>query len=223
MATPSVILASTSPRRQELFALLQIPFEVVAPQVSEAFSRHVAPVDQVQQLALEKAQSVAARFPAHPVLGGDTLLELDGEMIGKPQNAQEATVILRRLQGRVHRVHTGIALVHHHAHFSRTAVDTAIVQLKPLSDKEIARYVATELWRDKAGGYAIQNGDWLIEWIEGDYLTIVGFPLRLVVCLLRSCGIPLPHPLSHILKKIPYSNQSRFQPHRENDFRQDSS
>lgn len=182
------ILASQSPRRRKLLAQLGLPFEVHPSHVDENAINHHSPAQLVQQLALEKARVVAARFPEALTLGADTLVVLDGEVLNKPADAAEARTMLRRLSGRTHTVYTGIALVHPASQRQITDYEATQVTFASLTDAEINAYVATGSPLDKAGAYGIQDdyGAVFIRRIEGDYYNIVGLPLHRLYHMLRS-------------------------------------
>ena len=121
----SVILASTSPRRRELLALLGITFEIIPPAAEEIPSPGLSPLEQAKQFALDKALSIARRHPDDLVLGSDTVIEIDGTLVGKPQDLDDAGTMLRQLRGRSHHVHTAIALIHEAAYVTVVHVETA--------------------------------------------------------------------------------------------------
>jgi len=174
------ILASASPRRETLLSRLGMPFLVDPSQVDEHHDEGLTPDGLVRRLALEKASEVARRHPAALVLGADTVVVLDGRVLGKPSGDAEAASMLRRLSGRTHEVFSGIALVHPPSGRHLVAHSVTEVTFASLSDREIERYVATGSPLDKAGAYGIQDdaGAWYIEGIRGDYYTVVGLPLR---------------------------------------------
>lgn len=206
-----IILASTSPRRTELFQLLQVPFVVIPPDFSEAVRLGPSPPDQAKAFALAKARSCALRFPDRLVIGSDTLIEVEGEMLGKPGSPAEAERMLRRLAGRSHLIHTAVALVGLTAGVEAQAVETVRVWMKALQDRDLTSYIATGEGLGKAGGYAIQGGGGaLIERIAGDYPAAVGLPLRIVADLLRRHGVNLPVSVEDLYRKKPYPNWSRF-------------
>ena len=207
----SVILASTSPRRRELLALLGIGFDVIPPTVEEVPSPGLSPPDQAKRFALDKALSIARRHPDDLVLGSDTVIEIDGMLLGKPQDLEQAEIMLRQLQGRVHQVHTGVALIHHTEHTTLVQVETAHVRMKPCHDEELLGYLRTEESLGKAGAYSIQGeGAQLIEKIEGDYPTIVGLPLWQTASLLKQRGVVLPKSVEEIYRLKPYANWKEF-------------
>ena len=207
----SVILASTSPRRRELLALLGIAFEVVPPAAEEIPSPGLPPREQAKQFALDKARSIARRHQNDLVLGSDTVIEIDGTLVGKPQDLDDAETMLRQLRGRSHHVHTAIALIHEAAHVTVVRVETALVRMTPFTDRELARYLETEESLGKAGAYSIPGeGARFIEKIERDYPTIVGLPLRQTADLLEQQGVVLPTPVEEIYRLKPYANWKAF-------------
>ncbi len=207
----SIILASTSPRRRELLALLGIAFEVVPPTVEEIPSPGLLPREQVKQFAFDKARSIASRHPDDLVLGSDTVIEIDGTLVGKPRDLDDAATMLRQLRGRTHQVHTGIALIHEADYVTVVRVETALVRMTAFTDRELRRYLETKESLGKAGAYSIQGeGARFIETIEGDYPTIVGLPLRLTADLLEQRDVVLPTPVEEIYRLKPYANWEAF-------------
>lgn len=206
-----LILASTSPRRKELLALLQVPFEIVAPMCTERASENVAHGELVQYLARAKAQSCASRFPDALVLGSDTLIFVDGETLGKPVNAEDARAMLVRLKGRPHVVSTAVALLRESDSFREMALETTRVWMRDLSEADIEDYLRTSEGLGKAGAYAIQGaGGHLIDRIEGDFTAVVGLPLRQVGRLLQLGGVEIPVDVATLYREKPYPNWSRF-------------
>ena len=206
-----LILASTSPRRKELLGLLQVPFSVIEPDGEEEGKDFLSTQQMVQELALQKAQSVAPRFPEALVLGGDTLIEIGSARLGKPRDLNEAANMLRQLSGRMHQVHSGIALVCQARKMKLTAVETVRVYMKELSESEIQAYLATGESLGKAGAYCIQErGADLIAEISGDYPTVVGLPLKKVAILLEKQGVDLPIKMEEIYRKKPYPKWKEF-------------
>lgn len=206
-----LILASTSPRRRELLALLGIPFEIVAPDFEEVPQPGWRPRQQVEHFAREKARSIAIARPTVLVLGSDTVIEFDGQMLGKPVDLADARAMLTRLAGRPHYVHTAVALCRQIPHHEAVAIETATVQMKAYDEAAIERYLATQEPMGKAGAYSIQGvGGELIETICGDFLGIVGLPLRAVATLLASAGVRVPVDVDGLYQDKPYPNWSRF-------------
>jgi septum formation protein len=191
-----IILASGSPRRQELLGRVRIPFKAFPPNIEEEFD-HIAEVaERVRQIALKKIETVAAGFTQGAprwVLGLDTLVELDGQAFGKPGGEQEAAEMLRRLSGRVHRVHTGIGLLpSREAPVDLRCVATE-VKFATLSEEELQGYLDAGEWAGAAGAYRIQErGGFFVEWIRGSYSNVVGLPLETFYGMLKHNGYELP-------------------------------
>lgn len=208
-----IILASTSPRRKDLFELLQIPFEVIEPAYRERLCRALPPDQQARLFAEAKARSCADRFPDSLVIGSDTLIAVDGDVLGKPVDRVEARIMLRRLRGREHLIYTAVALVQKTTGVQDVVVETVRVWMKPLTDDEVEGYLQTGEGIGKAGAYAIQgSGGRLIEKIEGDYPAAVGLPLRRVALLLQQRGVRLPIDVEMLYWTKPYPNWERFSP-----------
>ena len=206
-----LILASTSPRRHELLALLGIPFDVQSPSFEERLEPDRAASEQVQDFAQGKARSVAQQRPEAVVLGSDTVIELNHEVLGKPADLAEARSMLRCLAGRDHRVLTSVALVCLARAIDQVALSVAVVRMKPYDERAHEDYLATRESLGKAGAYSIQGvGGDLIESIDGDFLTVVGLPLRLVARLLAQVGISLPVDLEALYAMKAYPNWTRF-------------
>jgi septum formation protein len=173
-----LVLASQSPRRREILTAAGIEFVVRPANVMEVRTPGESPDHYVRRVALDKALAVP-RDHTEVVLGADTEVVIDGEVLGKPKDASDAVRMLRLLAGREHDVLTGVCLVNK----ERRIVDSACtrVQFLPMTDREIADYVASGEPMDKAGGYAIQGlASKFISRIEGDYFNVVGLPIALV-------------------------------------------
>ena len=206
-----LVLASTSPRRRELLALLNIAFDVRPPLCKELMVPHRSAGDLVAEFARAKADSVGSQDPEALVLASDTLIELDDVALGKPRDLAEARLMLRHLAGRSHRVMTAVTVACRARHFERTDVSTARVWMKPFDVHAHERYLATEDSLGKAGAYSIQGpGAELIERLEGDFTTVVGFPLRIVARLLAQGGMAVSIDLDSVYVRKPYGNWSRF-------------
>jgi septum formation protein len=206
-----LILASTSPRRHELLALLGIPFEARSPSFEERLVPGRPAIEQVQSFAQGKARSVARHEPEAIVLGSDTVIELDHDVLGKPTDLAEARAMLRRLAGRDHQVRTAIALVCSARAIDVVALSTAVVRMKPFDERVQEHYLATGESLGKAGAYSIQGeGGDLIDSIDGDFPTVVGLPLRLVARLLMQAGVSVPVDLDELYATKPYANWARF-------------
>ena len=184
-----LILASSSPRRREILALLGLSFEVISSGIEERFQPGRSPADEAVYWAVQKARAVHRLYPAAIVIGSDTVIDLDGKSIGKPVNEDSAVRILSLLAGRTHTVVTAVAVVLLDGK-ERIAVETTKVRMRPASRDVLVQYAATGEPLDKAGAYSLQEeGRKLIESLEGDYLSAVGLPLRAVAGLLREAGI----------------------------------
>jgi len=206
-----LVLASTSPRRRELLALLGLSFEVCSPTFEEYPIASLSPLEQVTRFALGKARSVAQERPHDLVLGSDTVIESDGRLLGKPLDLADARSMLTSLAGRPHRVHTAVALCSQVKGIESVEVATAMVHMKADIDRAIERYLATQEPLGKAGAYSIQGaGGELIERIEGDYTAVVGLPVKVVARLLLSAGFPVPQDVDALYRRKPYPNWSRF-------------
>jgi len=181
--TASFVLASASPRRQDLLAAAGYRFTVETADVDETPLAGEAAAAYVARLAEAKARAVLARCPGALVLGADTTVVVDGAILAKPADADDAARMLGRLQGRAHDVLTGVALVS--ATWSRVAVAATTVWFAPMTSAEIATYVASGEPMDKAGAYAVQGraARWVSR-IEGSYSNVVGIPVALVHRLL---------------------------------------
>ena len=188
-----LILASASPRRRELLTQVGVSFVIEVSDVEEVLDDTLSPELQVQSLALQKAQTVAAQHKDGLVLGADTVVVDAGSLLGKPQNTEEAAEMLRSLSGKWHQVMTAVALVDaNDTKHEWTSVEITNVKFRDLTEDDIAAYVATGESMDKAGAYGIQGyGALLVERIEGCYNNVVGLPLQLVAKGLRNWGINL--------------------------------
>lgn len=183
-----LILASQSPRRRRLLERLGLDFTVQVSPAEEVIPPDAIPATVVQDLAREKAEPVANAHPAALILAADTVVAIDGQILGKPATRAEAVRTLQQLSGATHTVYTGIALVHRHTDRAVTAVEATGVTVGDLDLDEIEAYVATDSPMDKAGSYGIQD-DWgalFVDGIQGDYYNVVGLPLRRLYVVLRT-------------------------------------
>lgn len=201
-----LVLASASPRRQELLRNAGIRFTVQPADIDETPLAGERPRDCAERLAREKARAVFRNHPRNHVLGADTIVVVDGMILGKPTDANDAMRMLRLLSGRTHAVITGVCLVGPIASrqelrtengelrtgFERSASETTYVTMSKISDDEIRDYVASGEPMDKAGAYAIQGmaSRWIPR-IEGDYSNVVGLPVPLVYTMLREQGLKI--------------------------------
>lgn len=178
-----LILASASPRRKELLAGMGLPFSVCPCEVDETVAPGIPPKEAVVLLSRRKAEAAAAAHPGAVILASDTLVEIDDVPLGKPRDEGEALQTLLRLSGRVHGVHTGVAVICDGKIVAER--DTTRVWMRPFDEEEARAYVATGEPMDKAGAYGIQGlGGRLVDHIEGAYDTVVGLPTCLVDRLL---------------------------------------
>jgi septum formation protein len=181
-----VILASGSPRRRELLAFVIPKFDVIPSDIEETASG--SPKQQVEKLALDKAEDIARQFPDALVIGADTLVAVDGHVLGKPQDAADAAAMLRLLSGRTHSVYTGVAVIS--GGIARTAAEATRVTFCPMTEDEIREYIATGEPMDKAGAYGIQGyGGKYISGIEGCFFNVMGLPISRLYTILKEPGL----------------------------------
>jgi septum formation protein len=213
-----LVLASASPRRQELLRNAGIPFIVEPAEVDETPHAGESPQDCAERLARDKALAVARTRPQDHILGADTVVAVDDVILGKPLDAEDAARMLRLLSGRTHTVITGVCLVSPLANYEstvsgrtqaasrspriqsrergtenwdvRTASESTLVTMDPLTQEDIRNYISTGEPMDKAGAYAIQGlaSRWIPR-IQGDYSNVVGLPVALVCSMLRQAGV----------------------------------
>lgn len=186
----TVILASQSPRRKELLNQMGVAFEVVPSTYDEQLDDSRTPQEVAQELALGKALEVAERYPDKVVIGSDTIVEVEGRQLEKPLDAEDARKILTLLSGKPNNVITAIAVVCMGTDVRLIASDTTEVHFKPYDEAAIEAYIATGDPFDKAGAYGIQSGAApLIDYIKGEYDTVVGLPTHILSELLKEVGI----------------------------------
>jgi len=206
-----LILASSSPRRREILALLGLPFETIAPDFEETLSSHCPAEAEVLDLALGKTLSVAKNNPESIVVASDTIILIDGEKIGKPSGVENARQILRLLSGRSHRILTSVALLDGTGGPGLRIVEEVSVKMRAFTDAEIERYLSFNESLDKAGAYSIQGeGRALIESIRGDYLAAVGLPLKPIAGYLASRGISFPLNVEKLYAEKSFRNWREF-------------
>ena len=187
----SIVLASASPRRKELLAEGGYKFTVFAPKIDESafLADGISPCEYAKRLALAKAKNVAEKLPASLVIGADTVVDFQGQIIGKPADSKEAEQITRKLFSGPHKVITAVAIVRVSDGTEIVESDTTTVYPKKLTAEQIAEHIKSESWRDKAGAYAIQEGgDEFIEKIEGSLTNVMGLPMELLGSVLAGLG-----------------------------------
>lgn len=186
----SFVLASKSPRRENLLSALGWKFRIVDPKVVERHFPGELPEKTCRRLAIEKARAVSQMHPESFVIGADTIVVHEGKILGKPKDDAEAAEMIRTLSGSTHEVVTGIALWRRGDCLDD--IEVTRVSFRPLSEEEIEAYVATGEGRDKAGAYAIQGrGALLVSGISGCYFNVVGLPLHRLSLMLERFGVPL--------------------------------
>jgi septum formation protein len=179
-----LILASASPRRRDLLTQAGLRFDVLPAHIDETLHPHETPTAYVQRLALEKAQAIQAIHPKATILGADTTVVFEQQILNKPTDISDAERMLRHLSNRAHEVHSGIAVVTPTT--QRTHVETTTVFFSPIPEADLTHYLSTNDSLDKAGAYGIQG--YAARWIpriEGDFFNVVGLPLAAVLTLLR--------------------------------------
>lgn len=205
-----LILASTSPRRREILALLGVPFEIVTPEFPEVLSAHASVEDEVVGFAVGKARSVAGKNPGSIVIGSDTMIFLDGAKIGKPLDQPDARRILRLLSGKRHTIYTSVAIIDGGGPGLRH-VETVDVDMRSFDTEDIDRYVAAGESMDKAGAYSIQGeGRTLITTMRGDYLAAVGMPLKPIADYLKYRGVNFDCDIDRIYRTKKFQNWRSF-------------
>lgn len=188
----NIILASNSPRRRELLERIGIrEFHIVSPDVDESVEAGLSPADMVERLSRRKARAVAGRVPAGSlVIAADTVVALDGAVLGKPRSEADAFAMLSALSGREHHVYTGVTVVR--GDRALTEHEETAVSFRPLAPGEIRGYIATGEPMDKAGAYGIQErGALLVQGIRGDYCNVMGLPVFRLGRMLGEFGVDL--------------------------------
>lgn len=207
-----LILASTSPRRREILALLGLPFEVIAPPFEEIIARHRSLEEEVLGFAVEKAAAVARQHPQSIVIGSDTMIGLGGEKFGKPASVDDARRMLRAFAGKLHQIYTSVAIIDDCGGPGLGIVERVTVKMRAFSDNEVESYLTCGESLDKAGAYSIQGeGSRLIEFIEGDYLAAVGMSLRPIARYLQARGISFPLDIETFYAEKSFLNWRSFE------------
>lgn len=183
-----IILASQSPRRKELFSLITEDFKIIPAVGEEKADRSLPPSEYVMELAKHKALEVAEKYPEDVVIGSDTVVVINGEILGKPKDEADAKRMLRLLSGREHSVYTGVCLSR--GNMNRSFCEETKVRFFTLSDREIEEYTASGEPFDKAGAYGIQGtGALLVSGITGDYYNVMGLPVGRLYREMRESGL----------------------------------
>lgn len=183
-----VILASSSPRRRELLTLIGIAHEVRPADIDESVFADEAPAPHAERLARAKAHALAGEHPHAVIIAADTIVVVDGDILGKPRDVAHAAEMLLRLAGRAHTVYTAIAVARDQR--TESAVEAVRVTMRVLGEDEVAAYIATGEPMDKAGAYGIQGyGATIVERVDGDYFSVMGLGLRRLVELLERLGV----------------------------------
>jgi septum formation protein len=177
------ILASASPRRKQLLQKAGYKFDIVVSDIDETKNSTdgLSPTEFACKAALAKAKNIADKYPDKLIVAADTVVDYDGQIIGKPDSAKHAEEITRKLFSKPHKVITGIAIVQKNAGLELLEQDTTIVYPKKLTEKQIAGHIKSQTWKDKAGAYGIQEGgDEFVEKIEGSKTNVMGFSMELL-------------------------------------------
>ncbi len=184
----TLILASGSPRRKELLEKCGIPFDVCPADIDETINEKGYLPDEIRMLAERKAKAILEENPSTAVIGSDTIVVIDSEVLGKPENKEDAKRMLKRLSGHTHQVITGICIMSSMREFSNVSISE--VTFADLDDQEIQKYVDTEEPMDKAGAYAVQGiASRYITRIHGDYYSIMGLPVSMVYEELKNLSL----------------------------------
>lgn len=180
-----IVLASQSPRRRELMQLLNVPFETVSP-IGEEFMDLNLPIQKrIEAVALHKAKTGLEKRPDNLIVGSDTVVVIDGEVLGKPTTEENAVEMLKKLSGRTHQVLTSVAMIS--SSFEKVFTATTDVTFYELDEKEILDYVKTKEPLDKAGAYSIQSGAAIfVKKIDGDFYTVMGLPIGEIHQILKT-------------------------------------
>lgn len=173
-----IILASTSPQRISILQNAGFNFKVTSPNYDEVDTPNLSPTEQALDHAIKKAESVAKAFPESLIIGCDTVVDLNGKLIGKPSSATHATELIKSQQGQKLKVISGIAVLNTKTNQILSDTVTTEIEFAKLSDQEVEDYIKTNEWKDKSGAFSIQNyGSKFITSIQGDYFNVVGLPI----------------------------------------------
>jgi septum formation protein len=186
--TPPIILASQSPRRAELLRMLGFRFDIVPADIDETYTVAETGPDHARRLAREKADVIARMRPDAIVIGSDTVVVVDADVLGKPTSHEHAVEMLLRLQGRTHQVATGIAIAAPNAR-AEDEIEVVDVRFRAFDRRTAEAYVTTGEPMDKAGAYGIQGyGASLVEWVRGDYFAVMGLPVQRMIRMMERMG-----------------------------------
>ena len=189
-----IILASASPRRKELMTMASLSFDVIVSDCDETIE-YDGPEDMVRKLSLLKAKNVAEKIQKtetepHIVIGADTIVYFQNQILGKPKNEEDAFRMLQAMSGKTHTVYTGVTLIDSASGQTETFCEATKVEFYDVTDEEIRAYIATGDPLDKAGSYGVQGrGCFLVKRIEGDYFTVVGLPIAHLLRELAKWGV----------------------------------
>lgn len=184
----NIILASSSPRRRELLELHKINFIVDYQNIEEVLDQNLTLPLRLEKLAYQKALPISQKYPTDLVIGADTMVCLENQMLGKPENRQEAFKMLKMLSGKVQTVFSAVAIIDNGN--VTTFHDSTKVRFKELSDQQINSYLDSDEWIGKAGSYAIQGiGKNLVAQVEGDLETVIGLPVKLIEYYLKNVNM----------------------------------
>lgn len=187
---PHIYLASSSPRRHEILELIKLPHTVLALDVDETMLPGMPPEKQVETLSRRKAGAAAERLKRGVIIAADTIVVLDGAVLGKPEDRPAAVVMLERLQGRTHEVFTGVTVWDVAGGRTVTGHEQTLVEMRPAGRDELTRYVMTGEPLDKAGSYGVQGmGSIFVSGIRGCYFNVMGLPVYKLTRMLRELGI----------------------------------
>jgi len=185
-----IILASASPRRKQLLSSVGLKFKTVPAHVDENYLNGETPNQHARRLAQSKAKIISEKYPDTWVLGADTIVVIDGQILGKPENKAQAKKMLQKLSGRTHKVHTAFTITRAASSISRTRVIQSAVSFKKISPDEIKWYISSKEPYDKAGGYAAQEkGASFIKSVRGSYTNVIGLPLCEVLEEFKTLGV----------------------------------
>jgi septum formation protein len=185
-----LILASASPRRQELLRFVGLKFKTIPAHLNEDYIEGERPRKHVKRLSQDKAIVIAKKYPNAVVLGADTIVVIDKSILGKPENKYQARKMLRKLSGREHKVYTGFTIAQEASKICHTNVVLSAVKFKKINPQELEWYVASDEPYDKAGGYAVQGrGAYFIQSIRGSYTNVIGLPLCEVLETLKKLEV----------------------------------